>query len=96
MSGTLVYWVPEGESRLRSLKLTVCCDEDRGSVGIAELRRRRLCRILAEAVAQGARLSYRDLSIIMLTSKATLKRDVSHMRGLGMDVPLGSRVPVAV
>lgn len=95
MNGILVYWVPEGENRLRSLRLTVCCDEDRSSVGVAELRRKRLGRILAEAVAQGARLSYRDLSIIMLTSKATLKRDVSLMRGLGMDVPLGTRAPVA-
>lgn len=86
VSGKLVYWVPEGEGRLRTLKLTVCAEEDRLSGGLANLRRRRLGRIMAEAVSQGARLSYRDLSMIMLVSKATLKRDVSHLRKNGMEL----------
>ncbi len=77
-----------GENRLRSLKLTVCSEEDRQSSGLADLRRRKLSRLLREALSQGARLSYRDLSIIMLTSKATLKRDVSHLKKLGIETPL--------
>lgn len=88
MGGTLTYWVPDGENRLKSLKLTVCA-EGEGSFGVGELRRRRLSRILSEAVAQGARLSYRDLSIIMLASRATLKRDVSRLRDQGVVLPLG-------
>jgi hypothetical protein len=91
MNGTLTYWVAEGENRLRLLKLTVCADGEGQECGVAELRRKRLSRILREALAQGARLSYRDLSIIMLTSKATLKRDVSHLREQGVEVPLGGR-----
>jgi len=89
MRGTLTYWVPEGDNRLRLLKLTVCAEDGGHDCGIAELRRKRISRILSEAVAQGARLSYRDLSMIMLTSKATLKRDVSHLREQGVDIPLG-------
>lgn len=89
MSGTLVYWVEEGEGRLRSLKLTVCSDDDRQSGGIANLRRRKLSRLLSEAVTQGGRLSYKDLSMIMLASRATLKRDISHLRKLGVEIPLG-------
>ena len=92
MSGTLVYWVPEGEGRLRSLRLTVCSEDDRQPEGLADLRRKKLSRILTEATAQGARLSYRDLSMIMLVSKATLKRDVSRLRSLGMEIPLGRTV----
>lgn len=92
MSGTLVYWAPEGGNRLRSLRLTLCRDDDRESNGLRELRRRRLGRILSEAGAQGARLSYSDLSMIMLTSKATLKRDVSYLRRNGVDVRLRGNI----
>jgi hypothetical protein len=91
MSGTLVYWVPDGMDRFRLLKLTVCSDEDGESGGLASRRRMRLSRILREATRQGARLSYSDLSMIMLSSKSTLKRDVSYLRGLGVDIPIGSR-----
>jgi hypothetical protein len=89
MSGTLIYWVKDSENTLRSLRLTVCAEDDRPGNGLAEMRRKRLNRLLQEALKQGARLSYRDLSIIMLSSKATLKRDVSYLRNLGMDIPLG-------
>ena len=91
MDGTLTYWVPEGGNRLKSLTLTVCSRGEDSGCGLAERRRRRLSRILSEAVAQGARLSYRDLSIIMLASRATLKRDVSHLRRQGVTVLLGGR-----
>jgi hypothetical protein len=89
MSGTLTYWVPEGENRLRLLKLTVCAEDEGPKYGVVKLRRKRLSRILSEAVAQGVKLRYKDLSMIMLTSKATLKRDVSHLRGQGLEMPIG-------
>ena len=82
MSGTLTYWVQDGKNSLRSVRLTVLSEDDHGA-GVAETRRRRLGRILQEAIWQGARLSYRDLGMIMLTSKATLKRDMNHLRQSG-------------
>lgn len=88
MSGTLTYWVSLGDNRLMSVRLTLCSEDDRDTRGLADLRRRRLSRLLNEARLQGARLSYKDLSLIMLTSKATLKRDVSYLKGLGMEIPL--------
>jgi hypothetical protein len=91
MSGTLTYWVREGGGRYRSVRLTVLGRDEVPGAGLADRRRRRLGRILAEATRQGARLSYRDLSMIMLSSKATLKRDVSTLRKRGIQVPVGPR-----
>jgi len=89
MSGKLTYWVNDGKDRFRALKLTVCADVDlQDTFGLSYQRRKRLIRILEEAFNQGARLSYRDLSMIMLASKATLKRDVSYLRSLGVPVEL--------
>jgi hypothetical protein len=79
MTGNLIYWVRESRDRLKSLKLTVCCERDSdvlNEFGLAELRKQRIQRLLAEAREQGAKLSYKDLSLILLTSKATLKRDL--------------------
>lgn len=90
MSGTLTYLVEVGANSLRALKLTICSVEDRSNGdGLADVRRKKLNRLLNEALTQGARLSYRDLSMIMLTSRATLKRDVSYLRRIGMEIPLG-------
>lgn len=89
MSGTLTYWVSDGGNSLKSLRLTICSDDDFSAEGLAELRRMRLHRILNEALAQGAKLTYNDLSMIMLTSKATIKRDISQMRMHGVAVPAG-------
>ncbi|MDA8434176.1 MAG: DUF1670 domain-containing protein [Nitrospiraceae bacterium] len=78
MKGNLVYWVREGNERMRSLRLTVCSEKDSDVLsrgGLAELRRLRAQRLVSEAEKQGARLSYRDLSLILLASKSTLKRD---------------------
>lgn len=91
MSGTLMYLVKDRDNTFKSLKLTICTDDDRLSGGLANLRRKRLRRILDEASRQGAGLSYRDLSMIMLSSKATLKRDVTHLRKLGVEVNVGAR-----
>lgn len=83
MKGNLVYWVKESRDRLKSLKLTICSDKDAivlSELGLAELRRQRIQRLLDEARDQGARLSYKDLSLILLTSKSTLKRDIKTVK----------------
>jgi len=77
--GTLVYYVRTGGNTLKGIKLNLCCDEDKEhllSGGVSALRRQRLRRLINEAMRQGARLSYRDLSLLLLTSKATIKRDL--------------------
>jgi hypothetical protein len=77
--GTLVYYVRNGGNTLKGIKLTLCCDEDKGyllSGGVSALRRQRLRRLINEAMRQGVRLSYRDLSLLLLASKATIKRDL--------------------
>ncbi len=82
MEGNLVYWMRESRERLKSLKFTYCCENDRDVLsrsGLAELRRYRMLRLIKEAEKQGARLSQRDLSLILLTSRATLKRDLRMM-----------------
>ena len=83
MSGTLTYWVHDGKNSLKSLRLTLLSEEDHGA-GVAVTRRKRLGRIIEEAIWQGAKLSYHDLGMIMLTSKATLKRDMNYLRRSGM------------
>lgn len=88
MSATLRYLVRDRDSNLRSLNLTVCTGEA-VSGGLAQLRRETLRRILQEAYVQGAILSYRDLSIIMLSSRATLKRDIKKLKLDGVSLPLG-------
>jgi hypothetical protein len=83
MKGRLVYWAKSGKSTLKSLTLTVTSDEDsetQGLSSLSELRQRKILMLLEEAQNQGVKLSYRDLSLILLTSKATLKRDIRDIR----------------
>lgn len=93
MNGVLTYWVKEGEQNLKAVKLTICADEDCDHGSVSASRRRKLTRMLSEASAQGCRLTYSDLSMIMLTSRATLKRDVSYLRrnGLSLQMERGTR-----
>jgi hypothetical protein len=51
--------------------------------GLAGLRRHRLSRLSREAYDQGGLLSYEDLAIMLTTSPATVKRDVSSLRREG-------------
>ncbi len=77
--GTITYYVRDGKNTLRGIKLTLCCEEDfqyLKNSGVSMLRRLRLRRFLKEAMSQGVKLSYRDLSLLLLASKATLKRDL--------------------
>ncbi len=84
MKGILTYWVKDGVDSLKSVKLTLCSDDDSKLTGSAEIRRRRLVRILDESRSQKVRLSYGDLAMILLVSRATIKRDFSYLRRTGL------------
>jgi hypothetical protein len=92
MAGTLTYWVPDGEDRLKLLRLTVCSLGGTDCGGVTHRRRERVRMLVEEAALQGARLGYGDLAMILLASKATLKRDVSYLRRVGFQVPIGRMV----
>ncbi|MFA4827689.1 MAG: DUF1670 domain-containing protein [Thermodesulfovibrionales bacterium] len=85
MSGSLIYKIEDGH-RLLSLQLTVCDEDDLNHVSLSELRRKRIIRLLKEAKEQGYLLSYKDLNLILLSSLATLKRDISYLRKQGIEV----------
>jgi len=48
--------------------------------GMAGIRRHRLLRITRQAYDQGALLSYEDLSMLLTSSPATIKRDIALLR----------------
>lgn len=78
----------------RKLRLTLISQGDEELLkksGLAGLRRRRVLRLTREAEEQGCLLSYEDLSGLLLTSLATLKRDVSRLESQGYTVPLRGR-----
>jgi len=85
MSGSLIYKIEDGH-RLMSLNLTVCHEDDLKHGSLSELRRKRIIRLLQEAKEQGYLLSYKDLNLILLSSLATLKRDISYLRKQGIEV----------
>lgn len=76
---------PDG-GEARKLRLTLVGQGDEVALregGLAGLRRRRIVRLTHEAHRQGSLLSYEDLSGLLLTSLATLKRDVRHLETQG-------------
>ena len=90
MDVILTYLAKESGKRLRALRLTVMSeDEGQKGVGLAVRRRMRLARLVSEAHRQGGKLTYSDLSLIMLASRATLKRDVCYLRNTGLDLSIG-------
>jgi hypothetical protein len=83
-----------GNGAPRALRLTLIGQGDEDvlrSSGLAGLRRRRILRLAEEARLQECLLSYEDLSGLLLTSLATLKRDVSMLEKEGHSVPLRGR-----
>src|SRR3990170_25933 len=85
MQGSLIYKVEEGH-RLMSLRLTVCHEDDLKYGSLSDLRRKRIIRLLREAKEQGCLLSYKDLNLILLSSLATLKRDISYLKKQGIEI----------
>ena len=86
MKSILTYWVLEGAERYRPVRLTVFSEKDHEVYNHSELRRIRLKRILSEALQQQAHLGYSDLEMILLSSRATIKRDIRFLRENGVDV----------
>ena len=83
-----------GSRSVRKLKLTLIGLEDKDlflKKGVRALRLNRIMRLTREAEQQGCLLSYEDLSALLLTSLATLKRDVSFLDKCGYFVNLKGR-----
>lgn len=79
MKGIIVYRVNHRFSKRRSLELTLCGEDEASAVqkySLARRRRQRIISLISEASLQGERLTYKDLSLLLLTSKATIKRDL--------------------
>jgi len=51
--------------------------------GLAGIRRHRLLRLTRQAYDQGALLSYEDLSMLLTSSPATIKRDIALLKNEG-------------
>jgi len=85
---------PGDGGKPRSLRLTLIGQGDEETLkreGLAGLRRKRVVRLTKEAEYQGYKLSYEELSSILLTSLATLKRDVQVLEEDGEEVVLKGR-----
>jgi hypothetical protein len=83
-----------GDKTQRLLRLTLIGQGDEETLrqeGLAVLRRKRIMRLTREAMQQGVLFSYEDLSGLLLTSLATLKRDVSILERQGEVVNLKGR-----
>lgn len=93
--GKLEYRVnsqPYGKHKVLKLTLIGQGDSDTlRSDGLAALRRKRLLRIVKEAVQQSALLGYEDLSALLVTSVSTLKRDIAYFERIGERIPLKGR-----
>ncbi|MBI5640938.1 MAG: DUF1670 domain-containing protein [Nitrospirae bacterium] len=78
--------------RVLSLTLVGQGDEDLlFKKGLKALRQKRIMRLTEEAEEQGCLLGYEDLSALLLTSLATLKRDISEIEKNGIRVSLKGR-----
>ena len=78
----------------RRLRLTLIGQGDEETLrkeGLAALRRKRIMRLTREAMQQGVLFTYEDLSGLLLTSLATLKRDVLCLERQGEVVNLKGR-----
>lgn len=84
----------DGYARRRRLRLTLIGLDDKKVLerhGVRALRLNRVIRLTREAREQGCLLGYDDLAALLLTSIATLKRDVSHIEKNGQAVHLKGR-----
>jgi len=89
-----IEYALSGSDGVKSLRLTLVGQGDEEALcraGLAGLRRKRILRLANEARIQGKLLGYDDLSVLLLTSLATLKRDVTKLEREGEFVPLRGR-----
>ncbi|MFP4052096.1 MAG: DUF1670 domain-containing protein [Thermoplasmata archaeon] len=78
------------ECKLISVRLTFKADSDLDVLrdeGIPSLRRVRLLRFTEEALEQGALLTVEDLSLLLNSSKRTIRRDIEFYKEKGITVP---------
>jgi biotin operon repressor len=77
-----------------AIKLTVDSGDDVTALsqGLAALRRSKIQRLTREAQDQGALLTQEDLARLLCSSRSTIKRDIAHLRGQGVDVPTRGQV----
>jgi len=77
-----------------ALLLSLVTEEDLSVLrekGVREVRLQRIVRLTHEAEEQGQLLTYEDLSVLLVTSTSTLKRDIVHLESRGIRVPLKGR-----
>lgn len=95
--GKLEYVIkgPGGlDASVHRLRLTLVGHDDDEVLkreGVAVLRRMRIVRLTSEAFEQGAMLSYEELADLLMTSLATLKRDINVIEGGGQVIRLRRR-----
>ncbi|MDA8241059.1 MAG: DUF1670 domain-containing protein [Nitrospiraceae bacterium] len=83
-----------GKPFFRTLHLTLIGLEDKkllSKKGVRALRLNRIMRLTAEAMEQGCPLGYEDLSNLLMTSLATLKRDVTYLESQDTKVLIRGR-----
>jgi len=86
-TGVLLYPARSGDGTFRALRLRLDCSFADGDRSVVSLRRKRLRAVMDEADVQGAALTYKDLTLILLASKATIKRDIVHLLRSGVKLP---------
>jgi hypothetical protein len=92
--GKIVYEVSRPGNGGTAVHLTLVSHDDEETLrreGLAGLRRERILRLTREALRQQQVLGYEDLSQLLMTSVATLKRDISLMERDGQTVALRGR-----
>ncbi len=79
--GKIVYGIQKGDAITRVVNLSLDHEgTEKKGTSLAELRRERMKSLMNEAATQGVKLSQKDLSLLLLSSKATIKRDMKILR----------------
>jgi hypothetical protein len=86
---------PISMCRKLEVRLELATPEDLevlGTKGLAPTRRRRVARLARQARVQGGLLTIEDLSYLLTSSPATIKRDLAALRAEGESVPTRGQV----
>lgn len=86
---------PISMCRKVEVRLELTAPEDLGVLatkGLAATRQRRVSRLARQARVQGGLLTIEDLSYLLTSSPATIKRDLSALRAEGESVPTRGQV----
>jgi len=94
--GQAVFWavsakegpsIPINDCAQVKVILTMFSKEDLKQDCVPDLRRSKILRMSKEAFSQGALLSQEDLAAILCVDNRTIRRDVAHLKGKGINVP---------